>query len=58
MKIEREENMIRGIDDRYIYVVSWSYGKKVYHVIDLLTGAFIKPNTEMVEKLKIVELLA
>lgn len=59
MRIEREENMIRGIDDRYIYCVSWSiYGKKFYHVIDLLTGAFIKPDTEMVEKLKIVELLA
>lgn len=58
MRIEREENMIRGIDDKYIYCVSWKYGKKFYHVVSLLTGAFVKPNTEMVEKLKVIELLA
>ena len=57
MRIEREKNMIRGIDDNYIYCVSWSYGKKFYHVINVLTGAFVKPTTEMIEKLKIIEVL-
>lgn len=58
MRIERGENIIWGIDNKYIYCVSWSYGKKFYHVVSLLTGAFVKPTTEMIEKLKVIELLA